>query len=338
MCPVLNPYLDSDEPKGCFLGWHNDTLVRKNSSSGGIFSAIADAILKDGGIVWGAAYDQNIKLVYQDIQTADELSKLRGSKYVQCEVGDAFLRIKDQLLHNRKVLFCGTPCHVKGLLAYIPTHLQERLVTVDFVCHGVPSPKFFAEYLKWLEQIYGKSLSYYNFREPKYSMNYSLTTGCTFTDGKHKFISGIDNSYIRAFEKGYTLRDCCYHCKSNGSKRQSDFTLADAFGGEKIIGLNDIVNGASIFITNTQKGLKMMDSLNISFQEIPLEIVIRANSNYVGNFKSGLREMQTKFYADSGLTFDERVQKWMKPSIGENIKVLLYNLLGAKIFYWLKNL
>lgn len=335
-CPILGERKSDEEPLACYLGWNNDVEARRGSSSGGMFSAIADVVLKEGGAVWGAAYDEQMKLTYQCAESKDALGKLRGSKYVQCEVGDAFLKIKEQLKAGRKVLFAGTPCHVRGLLASVPQHLQESLVTVDFVCHGVPSPKLFAEYVKWLEDNHGKKISSYNFREPKYGMNYSLTTGCTFADGKHKYLAGTDNAYIRAFESGCTLRDCCYNCKSNGKSRPSDFTMADAFGGEKMVGLDDIVKGVSALIVNSEKGQKLLEAMNVTIQEMPLDNVVRANGNYTGSCKTGLQEKQTCFYADSNLSFDERVQKWMKPSKGEIIKVMLYNLMGAKFFYWLK--
>lgn len=335
-CPILAEKKSSADPLACYLGWNNDAEARRGSSSGGMFSAIADEVLKEGGVVWGAAYDDEFKLSYQCAENAEALVKLRGSKYVQCEVGDAFLEIKEQLKSGRKVLFAGTPCHVRGLVASVPQHLQENLMTVDFVCHGVPSPKLFAEYLEWLEKKYVKRIISYNFREPKYGMNYSLATGCTFADGKHKYLAGTDNAYIRAFEQGCTLRDCCYNCKSKGKSRPSDFTMADAFGGEKMVGLDDIVIGVSALIVNSEKGRKMLEAMNVTMQEMPLENVVHANGNYTGSCKEGLLEKQKSFYADSGLLFDERVQKWMMPTKGEKIKMLLYNLMGAKFFYWLK--
>lgn len=328
---------EGENPKGSYLCWNNDVDTRRSSSSGGAFSAIASYVLRQKGKVWGAAYEKGLKLTYQCVESESEMQKLRGSKYIQCEVGDAFLKIKEQLKEGTMLLFCGTPCHVRGLLSSIPVRLQEKLLTVDFVCHGVPSPQFFVEYIAWLSKKHGATLKKFNFREEKYCMNYSLTTGCTFDNGKHMYLAGVDNAYIRAFENGCTLRDCCYNCKSNGKARPSDFTLADAFGGEKMVGLDDLVKGVSALIINSDKGVALLDRLDITKMDIPLENIVRANGNYTGNVKLNIYEKQKYFYADADMTFDERVVKWMMPSKGEKIKLLLFNMLGAKFFYWIKN-
>lgn len=151
-CPINEPERTTNPSPTVYACWHKNMDIRLKSSSGGVFSAIAEYILKNDGIVWGAAYSKDLILTYQYVESIGDLDKLRRSKYVQAEVNDSFKLIKEQLKAGKKVLFTGTSCHIRGLYSYLPKKLQENLVTIDFICHGVPSPSVFRKYINWLEK------------------------------------------------------------------------------------------------------------------------------------------------------------------------------------------
>ena len=204
--------------------------IRLKSSSGGVFSAIAEYILKNGGIVWGAAYSKDLTLTYQYVENIEDLDRLRRSKYVQAEVNDSFKLIKEQLRVGKNVLFTGTSCHIRGLYSYLPKKLQENLITIDFICHGVPSPSVFKKYINWLEKKYNDKLVDFNFRDKQYGWdNGVLTVGYFQNQGKKIFMND-ENSYFYGMLHDMFIRPCCHECQSNGLQRESDFTIADFWG------------------------------------------------------------------------------------------------------------
>ena len=169
-CPILTPCspAGTQEEKQVFAAWAKDEEIRMESSSGGIFSVLAKDMLSRGGIVFGAAFDENFKLRHIGVEDEKSLEKLRGSKYVQSEIGDAFVRVERFLKSGRNVLFSGTPCQIAGLRMFLRKS-YENLLTIDIVCHGVPSPLVFQSYKTWLEIQLGSPLVVYKFRDKRWS-------------------------------------------------------------------------------------------------------------------------------------------------------------------------
>ena len=169
-CPILTPCspAGTQEDKQVFAAWAKDEEIRMESSSGGVFSVLAKNMLSGGGIVFGAAFDENFKLRHIGIEDEKSLEKLRGSKYVQSEIGDAFVRVERFLKSGRNVLFSGTPCQIAGLRMFLRKS-YENLLTIDIVCHGVPSPLVFQSYKTWLELQLGRPLGAYKFRDKRWS-------------------------------------------------------------------------------------------------------------------------------------------------------------------------
>ena len=139
-------------------GWCKDDAVRYDSSSGGVFSILANAILEQEGIVYGCALNDRLQAVHIGIERKEELWKLRGSKYIQSEIGDAYKEIREILDSGRKVMFVGTPCQVAGLDSFLLGKTYDNLYKVDFICHGVPSPKIFEAYIENLENKYNSNI------------------------------------------------------------------------------------------------------------------------------------------------------------------------------------
>ncbi|MCM1372612.1 MAG: Coenzyme F420 hydrogenase/dehydrogenase, beta subunit C-terminal domain [Bacteroides sp.] len=286
-CPVGNDeYNRNDKARKVIACWHKDNEIRMTSSSGGVFTALAEYVLSLNGIVWGAAYDENMHLRYEGIDKVQDLGKLRRSKYVQCEIGDTFIQIKKQLADGKLVLFCGTSCHVRGLYQVVGSKLNENLITADFICHGVPSPKVFAEYIKWIEQKYGDKLVDFNFRDKRYGWDNGVLTVGTFRNiGERKFMND-ENSYFTGMLNNMFIRQSCYQCTSNGLRRHADFTIADFWG----IGRNvpyehemEKTKGISMCALNSNKAIKIFKSYlqnRLNWTERTLEEAVAGNSNY----------------------------------------------------------
>ena len=146
ICPIINEK-EERTPQHVYALKNKNESVRLGSSSGGIFSILAENVLRQRGVVYGAVFDKKWNVVHSRIESIKDLQKLRGSKYVQSSIGDSFKAVRDDLKSGRKVLFSGTPCQVAGLNAFL-RNKHENLTTVDFVCHGVPNPRIWEDYLK----------------------------------------------------------------------------------------------------------------------------------------------------------------------------------------------
>lgn len=257
-CPVLHPTIKHSETPEAFAFWIKDEKARTHSSSGGAFTAIAMSVLNENGIVWGAGYDDHLHPVYKFVEREEDLDELRGSKYVQCEIGDSYKTIKTQLIAGRKVLFCGTPCHVAGLYAYLNGKMVENLLTVDFICHGVPSSQLFGNYIEWLEAKYHDSAVGFNFRESKFGINYNVGTSIAFRNKGKKFLYLADNSYTIGFCRDITIHDVCGTCKFNGISRHADFTIGDFHGAKGEYSAEEQYKGISTMIANSRNAQILM--------------------------------------------------------------------------------
>lgn len=262
-CPINEPERTTNPSPTVYACWHKNMDIRLKSSSGGVFSAIAEYILKNNGIVWGAAYSENLILTYQYIENIENLDKLRRSKYVQAEVNDSFKLIKEQLKAGRKVLFTGTSCHIRGLYSYLPKKLQENLVTIDFICHGVPSPSVFRKYVNWLEKKYNDKLVDFNFRDKQYGWDNGVLTVGYFKNKGKKIFMNDENSYFYGMLHDMFIRPCCHECQSNGLQRESDFTIADFWGigrKNKFEHEHERNYGISLLALNSEKAHKIYET------------------------------------------------------------------------------
>lgn len=347
----LHPHIDESACVGCLLcenkcpidhddnernnkalkvvaAWHKDNDIRMTSSSGGVFTAISEYVLQKGGIVWGAAYEDGLHLSYQSVTDLDNLEKLRRSKYVQCEVGDAFLIIKEQLKSGKLVFFCGTSCHVRGLYQVVGNKLRDNLITADFICHGVPSPSVFAEYVKWIEKKYNDKLIDFNFRDKRYGWDNGVLTVGTFEKlGQRKFMDD-ENSYFTGMLNNMFIRDCCYQCSSNGLQRHSDFTIADFWG----IGCDipyshqaEKTKGISMLAINSEKALNCFENYlqhRLNWEERSLEEAATGNSNYEYSSKPNPKADQFWRLFLQSSSWDG-VVKFLRPTFVQRLKLIV---------------
>ncbi len=181
-CPILNEK-NTSQPQKAYYGWALDDDIRKQSSSGGVFSILAKKILEEDGIVFGAAYDNELKKVIHTSTDSVSLDLLMGSKYVQSDLGVVFVEVKKNLQKNRSTLFVGTPCQVAGLISFLGDIDVSNLVTCDFICHGVPCPNVFSQYIQIVEKKVKSSVISYSFRNKKQGWHNSCTE-IYFKNGK----------------------------------------------------------------------------------------------------------------------------------------------------------
>jgi coenzyme F420-reducing hydrogenase beta subunit len=251
--------------------WNKDESVRKESSSGGVFSVLATQVLAEGGIVVGASFTDDLQLRHVAIDRLDDLQSLRGSKYIQSDTGNIFSHIKNRLKDNKKVLFTGTPCQIAGLKAFLGKS-HEKLLTCDLVCHGVPSEKLFRKYIKELETLHGSKARAISFRSKKtgwkrFSTKIDFYNGTTYESPFDK------DSFMKFFLSDLCLRPSCYHCPYSIIPRQGDISLADYWGiSAAHPGLDDDC-GVSLMLINTKNGAEALNSISDSMTKFSSDII-----------------------------------------------------------------
>lgn len=233
---------------------HKNTQVREHSSSGGIFSALAHDVLAQGGVVFGAAFDDHLHVEHVGAMDASELAGMRGSKYVQSDATEAIRNAAALCSRGIPVLFSGTPCQIDGLLAKVRGKEREKLLTVDFVCHGVPSPGVFASYLAELERKHGQHVTAYAFRDKRLGWK-NFSAVATLEDGSEVTGTQTDEPFLYGFLQNLYLRPACGQCTQlRGNRHPADITLADLWGAQQICPQRDDDTGLSLVMINTPKG------------------------------------------------------------------------------------
>lgn len=254
---------------------NKDSAVREQSSSGGIFWLLANLILDEQGVVFGAAYDKEWQVYHTYGETPKDVRKFMGSKYVQSRMGDSCQKVKEFLDAGRKVLFSGTPCQIAGLYAYLGRK-PENLITIDLICHGVPSRRVWREYLTEICQ--GRKIQEISFRDKtegwvKFSMKIDFTDGSTYQKNLQQDL------YIKGFLQDIYLRPSCYECRFRGMERMADITLADFWGVEKYVPELFDDRGTSLVLVHSEAGKRMVDAIKneIDMKKICPEIVKKEN-------------------------------------------------------------
>jgi coenzyme F420-reducing hydrogenase beta subunit len=280
VCP-LSESKKSEKPRQeqeCYYGWHRDADIRHESTSGGAFSAMAELILEDGGSVYGAMFDEKFKVCHQESRIKDDLWKLRQSKYVQSETGNCYIEIKERLDNKKKVLFCGTPCMVHGLRAFLQKDYED-LVLIDFICHGVTSPLLFKKYLESLEKKNKSKIKKFRFRDKVTIGNFSSLAYTTIEFENGKIISSGINSYLMSYMKGFMQRESCEECPYATLYRWSDITIGDIWGIEDNVPdiKDEFAKGISLILANSRKGIEIGNKLTEKMQLYGVDISIALN-------------------------------------------------------------
>ena len=276
VCNELQPY-DKREPLHVFAAINNNEEVRLKSSSGGIFYVLAEKTIHEGGVVFGARFDDNWKVVIDYAEDMKSVEAFMGSKYLQARIDNAYKDVKRFLNDGRKVLFSGTPCQVAGLHKFLRKPYDD-LLTVDFICHGTPSPKVWGMYLDEVIKE-GKRLSKVEFRNKKKGWkNFSFNISYNEADQMHYMSSPFTKDlYMNVFLKNVILRPSCYDCKAHSGRSQSDITLADFWGINTVFPEMDDDRGTSMVFINTKKGCLLFGVDGIRYKETTYETIKHLN-------------------------------------------------------------
>ena len=281
VCPFASDDFSSDA-QAVYAVQYKETEKLMASSSGGAFSAVADYVLQKGGYVAGSVYDENLKVVHIIGNNENDVARMRGSKYVQSDTADTFNQAKALLEKGELLLYTGTPCQIAGLKAFLCKD-YENLITVDLICHGVPSQKLFNDAISLHEKRVGGKAVYFNFRDKQSNGWITRGTVCFNVGSKAKIkkISPYDDYYYYYYLQNSVSRMSCYSCKYAQKKRVSDITIGDFWNIEKALPNFDSRDGVSVMILNTEKSKEIFTEISekLNFEESTIEIAANGNGN-----------------------------------------------------------
>lgn len=287
VCPVINQG-EERKPLDVYAAKNLDETIRKKSSSGGIFSLLAEQTIKSGGVVFGARFNESWKVVHGYVEILEGIKFFCGSKYVQSEIGESFSQAEQFLKQGREVLFTGTPCQIAGLKLFLGKE-YENLLSVDVACHGVPSPKVWKDYLRTVGDV--DKLEQINFRDKStgyktYSVVYD------FGDFVVKRRASQD-VYMRGYLNNFYVRSSCFVCPAKAGKSISDITIADFWG---IPVSQDDGKGTSLVLVYTERGRNVMSGDNWVKIEESYDMAVRSNMCIVKSTKKP--RLYGKFWED----------------------------------------
>ena len=278
VCPIIHK-MNTNKSCTAIAAMNLNEKIRIESSSGGIFTLIAEAIIDEGGIVFGAAFADDFKSVHHIcVEKKCDLAKLRGSKYVQSTINNTYTQVKEYLDSGRTVLFTGTPCQIGGLYSFL-RKTYDNLYTQDIICHGVPSPMVWKKYVEEREDKATSKTQQLSFRHKKYGWK-KFSIIFEFSNCKKYLKSLHEDSFMKAFLSNICLRPSCYSCSFKSLNRQADITLADFWGVQFVLPEMDDDKGTSLVIINSTKGARLFSSISskIIYKVVDIETVIKYNS------------------------------------------------------------
>lgn len=333
-CQFSKPEIqDANKTVKCFAVKHKDFSVVSASRSAGAFTAFSDYILDNGGIIYGAKLDSDLVVRHHKALNKKERDSFRESKYVQSELDEVFNSVAKDLKDGKLVLFTGTGCQCDGLRAFLKTKKidTDKLVLADIVCHGVPSPKMFKEYLQWNEKKYHSVVQDFKFRDKqKYSWGEGIEK-LTLANGKVKYQDYFTGSLFDFF-----IRPSCYNCKYTTPYRNSDITFADFWGSEKAAPeFTDYKNGCSLVLLHSEKAEKIFDSIkdSVSYKEVSVEDCLqprlkssREKEAFIDSYwneylEYGFDHIMRK-YAENNISAKKRFRKFICRAGGKILRTL----------------
>lgn len=321
VCPILNNKKIENKPRS-YACINKDEEIRMQSTSGGIFTLLATAIINKGGVVFGACFDEEFGVHHTYCESIEDLGKYRGSKYIQSDIGLSYKKAKEFLDQGRKVLFTGTPCQIEALRSFLGKE-YDNLYLQDIICHGVPSPLVWDKYKLYREEKANSKMKKMSFRSKKNTTWSSYNINMDFDNDTSYTMNHNNDVYMKAFLKHLSLRESCTDCKFKKNNRISDITLADFWGIQNIKPEMDDGKGTSLVIVNSKKGQELLDMIQDSMicEEVEFEKAISGNPSF--NTTSKANSNADKFYEklENGEDFERVVNKCIpKTSLITRIK------------------
>lgn len=320
VCPTIHPYAPSKVIRA-YAAINENDMIRMQSSSGGLFTLIAEKILNEGGVVFGAKFDNDWNVEISYTETLKGLSEFRGSKYSQAKTGKSYIQCEEFLKSGRTVLYTGTPCQIAGLKHFLQED-YDGLLTCDIVCHGVPSPKIWYKYLREIAGEVKKTIKSISFRDKSEGWdNYQVIIQIQKDIIKTPY---HQNPFMKAFLNDLILRPSCHECKAKAGKSHSDVTIGDFWGIESLHPDMYDNKGTSLLIINSEKGHKLLEDLNdIRIRETSLEDAISFNFAY---FKSAIPNLRRDYFfkkLNSSNSVVNLISKSLQPSVYMRIRNII---------------
>lgn len=257
VCPMQNEAVISGERIYYGVRAKNDE-DRYSSSSGGVFSILAEYVLGLHGVVYGAGYDKNMNVIHQEVTEKTQLERIKRTKYVQSSMKGVYHGIEEYLMQGRWVLFCGTPCQAHALRLFLKRP-YDKLILIDLVCYGVPSPGIWSNYVGYLEHMHKGKMREFLFRDKR---NHDYGHMCSYIINDREHVKSLyEDKYCSLYFSNYSIRPSCYQCKYCTVKRGSDFTIGDFWGIEQIKTDMDDGMGVSLMIAHTEKARRIWEEL-----------------------------------------------------------------------------
>ena len=312
VCPCKNQLMPH-KPDHVFAAINSKEEIRMNSSSGGLFSAIAEEVLEQGGVVFGARFNEEWEVEHDYTENKEGLVYFQGSKYVQSQIQHSYIKARDFLNEGRKVLFSGTPCQIAGLKGFLRKK-YTNLLTIDVVCHGVPSPLIWKDYLTSINPSNDK-ITHLNMRDK--SRGWTKYSYLIRSNEKDLYNDYAANSpYLQAFISNLSLRPSCFNCPAKLGRSGSDLTLADCWGFEELCPEMFDNRGISAILINTPIGSKVFEKLDVPKKEISCESFFHYNPSYgESSIRPKLYDIFWELYKSHNIESISIVRKKMSVSL-----------------------
>lgn len=319
VCHELHPY-DKREPIKVLAAINNDEEVRLKSSSGGIFYLLAEKTIAEGGVVFGARFDEQWQVVIDYAEAMEGVKAFMGSKYVQARMATAYADAKRFLTEGRKVLFSGTPCQIAGLHHFL-CKPYENLLSVDIICHGTPSPKVWSRYLDEVVTAGRKAINDVQFRNKRngwkvfnFTMEYNKDEQSVSLCSHHQ-----QNHFMRAFLRDMILRPSCYQCQAKSGRSHSDITLADFWGINTEMPDMDDDKGTGLVLVNTGKGRTALDWSKTNHKETTTDVALGHNPSYYRSVAA--HSKRTDFFAriDETASVNALIVDCLRPTLKQHL-------------------
>lgn len=330
VCPFINNLKKEEFKPKVYACNSNNEKIRLDSSSGGVFALLCESVINNNGVVFGATFDEEFNVCHSYSETIEGCAKFRGSKYVQSSIGDTYKQAKDFLDSGRLVLFTGTQCQIKGLNLFLMKE-YSNLISVDVICHGVPSPKVFKLYRESFIKKYNSKIKHIRFRDK--SKGWKKFSYVNEFENNNKYTKTLEEDiFMKGFLQNLYLRPSCYKCKAKNFTDNSDMSLADYWGVQNIHNGIDDDKGTSLVIVNSVKGEKVLNNLSNSMMmiESDLDYAIKYNHSIVNSveynnkrkkFFKELKEKNVEFIIlkYTKVTLIDKIKAKIKTKINKNI-------------------
>ena len=313
-CPIKQPVQDDTMPES-YVVQNKDAKVLRDSTSGGFFTAIAKWAVMQKGVVFGAAFGEDMVLRHSYSETLEDCARYRGSKYVQSLIGDCYAQAKRFLDEGRIVVFSGTPCQIAGLYGYLRNRKYEKLTTVDLVCHGTPSPRLLARYLARHVALADSQVTDYRSRDKHYGYDYSTAT-ITFADPSKHYHKGKEaDMMLRLYFKNICSRPSCYHCHFKTLHRLSDITIFDCWDAPSVSSKFSRRGATNVFL-HTAHGKDVFGQIKECFVWSPSDIgqIIKRDGIMIKN-RVPVNPKRAEFFRDlNTLPIEDVEHKYLQSS------------------------